>query len=159
MKLIKLIQEAIQTNLPQNVENKDIGLFKISVHIFKELNELKEFNNKFRQIISNLKKKDNKILNFKLVFGHITPHEFVSMDVKEMASEGLKNKIIKIEKNQIDASRTNWNVKNGITSKSEFKCKKCRSDKTLVCQAQTRSADEPMTTFVTCLECGGSYKF
>lgn len=56
----------------------------------------------------------------------------------------------------IDSSRTDWNLKNGITSKSEFKCKKCKSDKTHVAQAQTRSADEPMTTFVTCMECGSS---
>ena len=35
-----------------------------------------------------------------------------------------------------------------------FKCGKCKTMKTTYTQAQTRSADEPMTTFVTCLNCG-----
>ena len=34
-----------------------------------------------------------------------------------------------------------------------FKCRKCHSTKTTHYQLQTRSADEPMTTFVTCLNC------
>ena len=40
-----------------------------------------------------------------------------------------------------------------------FKCGKCKSKKTTYRQAQTRSADEPMTTFVTCLECDHRWKF
>ena len=31
-----------------------------------------------------------------------------------------------------------------------FKCKKCGSEKTYFYQMQKRSADEPMTTFITC---------
>lgn len=37
--------------------------------------------------------------------------------------------------------------------------KRCRTDKTTYYQLQTRSADEPMTTFVTCHECGNRWKF
>ena len=40
-----------------------------------------------------------------------------------------------------------------------FKCKKCKSNKTEYSQMQTRSADEPMTTFVTCKNCGNRWKF
>lgn len=40
-----------------------------------------------------------------------------------------------------------------------FKCGKCKSKKTTYTQAQTRSADEPMTTFVTCLNCNSRWKF
>jgi transcription elongation factor S-II len=40
-----------------------------------------------------------------------------------------------------------------------FKCGKCKSKKTTYTQAQTRSADEPMTTFVTCLNCNHRWKF
>jgi transcription elongation factor S-II len=39
-----------------------------------------------------------------------------------------------------------------------FKCGKCKSDKTTYYQLQTRSADEPMTTFHTCLKCGNKWK-
>jgi transcription elongation factor S-II len=39
-----------------------------------------------------------------------------------------------------------------------FKCGKCKSTKTRYYQLQTRSADEPMTTYVTCIGCGSHWK-
>jgi len=39
-----------------------------------------------------------------------------------------------------------------------FTCAKCKSKKTSYYQLQTRSADEPMTTFVTCLNCNKRWK-
>ena len=39
-----------------------------------------------------------------------------------------------------------------------FKCRKCGSKKTQYYQMQTRSADEPMTTYVTCTSCGLKWK-
>lgn len=39
-----------------------------------------------------------------------------------------------------------------------FKCGKCKSTKTSYYQMQTRSADEPMTTYVTCRGCGNRWK-
>ena len=39
-----------------------------------------------------------------------------------------------------------------------FKCGKCKSKKTTYTQVQTRSADEPMTTFVLCSNCGKRWK-
>lgn len=35
-----------------------------------------------------------------------------------------------------------------------YPCVKCKSMKTKHVQVQTRSADEPMTLYVTCMECG-----
>jgi len=39
-----------------------------------------------------------------------------------------------------------------------FTCGKCKSKRTTYFQMQTRSADEPMTTFVTCLDCNKRWK-
>ena len=39
-----------------------------------------------------------------------------------------------------------------------FKCSKCRQNNCVYFQMQTRSADEPMTTFITCLNCGNRWK-
>ena len=42
---------------------------------------------------------------------------------------------------------------------SEFTCRKCKSNNCSHYQLQTRSADEPMTTFVSCQDCGHRWKF
>ena len=39
-----------------------------------------------------------------------------------------------------------------------FTCGKCKSKACTYYQLQTRSADEPMTTFVTCTNCGNRWK-
>ena len=35
-----------------------------------------------------------------------------------------------------------------------FECKKCKKRKCSITEKQVRSADEPATQFITCLECG-----
>lgn len=39
-----------------------------------------------------------------------------------------------------------------------FTCGRCKSKKTTYYEMQTRSADEPMTAFVSCLDCGKRWK-
>lgn len=86
----------------------------------------------------------------------IKPLELANMSSADLASDELKKKKNLIADANLNAIRTDWNKLHGIISSSEFKCRKCKSEKTAVSQAQTRSADEPMTTFVTCLECGSA---
>jgi DNA-directed RNA polymerase, subunit M/Transcription elongation factor TFIIS len=40
----------------------------------------------------------------------------------------------------------------------QFKCRKCGSRSTSYYEVQTRSADEPMTQFITCLNCNCRWK-
>lgn len=53
----------------------------------------------------------------------------------------------------IEAAKAREEDYNGL-----FKCGKCKSVKTTYYQMQTRSADEPMTTYVTCKNCGHRWK-
>jgi DNA-directed RNA polymerase subunit M/transcription elongation factor TFIIS len=39
-----------------------------------------------------------------------------------------------------------------------FTCRKCKSNRCSYAAVQTRSSDEPMTIFVTCLDCGQRWK-
>jgi transcription elongation factor S-II len=41
----------------------------------------------------------------------------------------------------------------------EFQCSKCKMKMVSYAQAQTGSADEPMTTFCECTNCGNRWKF
>ena len=40
-----------------------------------------------------------------------------------------------------------------------YTCKKCKSKRCSYYQLQTRSADEGITTYITCLDCGQRMKF
>ena len=51
-----------------------------------------------------------------------------------------------------------YKKKNRATTNA-FKCSKCKQRKCTVEEKQTRSGDEPATTFVTCMECGHQFKF
>lgn len=42
---------------------------------------------------------------------------------------------------------------------NDITCGKCKQREVEYTQAQTRSADEPMTTFCCCLKCGNRWKF
>jgi DNA-directed RNA polymerase subunit M/transcription elongation factor TFIIS len=53
---------------------------------------------------------------------------------------------------------TEWR-ENNIAYSTAYKCYKCGESKCKVTQAQTRSADEPMTTFITCWYCHNTFKF
>jgi len=46
-----------------------------------------------------------------------------------------------------------------LATTDNYKCPKCKKRKCTVSQVQTRSADEPMTTLVKCLECGHTLHF
>jgi DNA-directed RNA polymerase subunit M/transcription elongation factor TFIIS len=41
---------------------------------------------------------------------------------------------------------------------SQVRCERCGARKASFYQLQTRSADEPMTTFYRCLECGAQWR-
>lgn len=59
-----------------------------------------------------------------------------------------------IKKNEIKMYK-----ENDIKSSTAFKCSKCKKNKCSVSQKQILAGDEPLTTFVTCLECGYSFSF
>lgn len=59
----------------------------------------------------------------------------------------------------IKRKKTEEDKKNNQATSTVYTCKKCKANKCQVTQRQTRSADEPATTFVTCMECGYEFSF
>ena len=58
-------------------------------------------------------------------------------------------------KKKVDENKFNGNI---TATTDNFTCYKCKSQKCSYYQLQTRSADEPMTTYVDCLNCGNRWK-
>lgn len=61
-----------------------------------------------------------------------------------------------IIKEKIERDKAKYEVQKKINS--EFTCFKCKSNNCSYYQLQTRSADEPMTTFVSCMDCANRWK-
>ena len=105
---------------------------------------------KLRTLIINLK--DNDLLA-NILSKELKAHEFVYMSHQELRPE-LWERLIE-EKKIKDENKYTPKIE---ASTDNFICGKCKSKKCTYYQLQTRSADEPMTTFVTCLDCGNRFK-
>jgi len=111
---------------------------------------------KYRSIIFNLKDANNPDLRRRVLLGEIKPEKLIVMTAEEMASDQRK-----LENKQIK-DKALFECERGIKPKAttdQFKCGKCGQRKCTYYQLQTRSADEPMTTFVTCVNCNNHWKF
>eukprot|EP00252_Welwitschia_mirabilis_P016150 TRINITY_DN35681_c0_g1_i1.p1 TRINITY_DN35681_c0_g1~~TRINITY_DN35681_c0_g1_i1.p1 ORF type:complete len:361 (-),score=84.78 TRINITY_DN35681_c0_g1_i1:460-1542(-) len=111
---------------------------------------------KYRSIMFNLKDNNNPDLRRRVLLGEIKPEKLIVMTPEEMASDQrkLENQQIK-EKALFECER---GMPKGATT-DQFKCGKCGQRKCTYYQMQTRSADEPMTTYVTCMNCNNRWKF
>jgi transcription elongation factor S-II len=114
------------------------------------------YRNKMRSLYLNLKDPKNPMLRKRVVGGEITPDRLYKMTPQEMASDELKKEIEELEKKNLFKAE-GATPKNAVTD--QFTCSKCKQKKVSYYQMQTRSADEPLTTFCTCENCGHRWKF
>ncbi|NXS63961.1 TCEA3 protein, partial [Brachypteracias leptosomus] len=114
-----------------------------------------KYRNRVRSRISNLKDPKNPSLRRNVLCGAIQPSLIARMTAEEMASDELKE--LRNAMTQ-EAIREHQMAKTGGTVTDLFQCGKCKKKNCTYNQVQTRSADEPMTTFVLCNECGNRWK-
>ena len=139
--------------------NLEKGIFNYALKEATNRKVVKKWDNQYfvqiyldrlRSIYINLK--NTEILE-QIKNGTIQAHVVAFMSHQEMRpdkwKELIEDKIIK------DKNKFETNVE---ASTDTFTCRKCKSNKCTYYQMQTRSADEPMTTFVTCIECGNRWK-
>lgn len=141
--------------------NIEKGIFNNTIKLCKEKSQslswknnffVKEYSRTARKVIANLTYTPNAkdIIN-KIKNSTIKPQDLAGMSHTELYPEFW--------------STQHSLIMNKYTAKVEqkhdgfFKCGKCKTYKTTYTQVQTRSADEPMTTFVTCLNCNNVWKF
>jgi transcription elongation factor S-II len=148
--------------LPQKhyATNLEKGIFNWCLCEADNKNVVKKWENvyfvqiyidRFRMIWMNLR---NESLVAKIMSKEIKPHEVGQMSHQDIAPERWE-KLIQ-DKKEKDENRYAPKL-DGNTDM--FTCRKCKSNKCSYYQLQTRSADEPMTTFVTCVNCGNRWKF
>lgn len=80
--------------------------------------------------------------------------KFIRMKPYEINPELWESSFTKVAKWQLRRMAASVSVEHD----SMFTCSKCKSKKCASVQLQTRSADEPMTTYVTCTNCGKHWK-
>ncbi|XP_077867010.1 transcription elongation factor A protein 1-like [Saccoglossus kowalevskii] len=125
--------------------------------IFTEFtNTEAKYKTRVRSRVANLKDVRNPILRQQVLCGSIPPEKIANMTAEEMASDRLKELRRELTKEAIREAQMSTT---GGTKTSLLKCGKCKKRNCTYNQVQTRSADEPMTTFVFCNECGNRWKF
>lgn len=155
--------EMLSAALKADDDYKDYGIncdkmaSEIEDHIYQELKSTDmKYRNRVRSRISNLKDPRNPGLRRNVLSGAISAGLIAKMTAEEMASDELRE--LRNAMTQ-EAIREHQMAKTGGTTTDLFQCSKCKKKNCTYNQVQTRSADEPMTTFVLCNECGNRWKF
>jgi DNA-directed RNA polymerase subunit M/transcription elongation factor TFIIS len=112
------------------------------------------YKQKFLQIQHNLK--NSPLLKGWIIDKKIKTKDVIDMRPEDLWPDGPYAK--KMEDRIIKEMRKAYLAKESKNQDGFFKCGRCKSMKTTYYQMQTRSADEPMTVFVSCLNCDKNWK-
>ena len=144
------IEKGIYNYVIETSKNKNIKRYW-SNKLFREF-----YLNKVRSIYSNIKP-DSYIHNEgflkRIMDNEIDPEKLCSLNVYDIFPENWKELLdLKIKRDQIK-----YDLKPEAMT-DVFKCRKCGSRSCSYYEIQTRSADEPMTQFINCLDCGNRWR-
>ncbi|KAI2786587.1 hypothetical protein POX_g08974 [Penicillium oxalicum] len=114
-----------------------------------------EYRTKMRSLYQNLKNKSNPTLRTRVLGGEVSPEDFVRLSSDELRSAEQREADARIKKLNMDKAMVGQPERSISTS---LQCGKCGQRKVTYTEAQTRSADEPMTLFCTCVNCGKSWR-
>lgn len=161
MKLLyKNLKLSLKIENPEDGEAKRKELIDIVVKTEEALYEKYKgdspYSNRAMEILHNIK--ENEDFRNKIVNGDIKPEELATMDVIKMVSKEKQKEIAETKNNKVTSIQSDWEMKHTKVTEGVYKCGKCGCNKTTQKEMQTRSADEPMTVFITCVECGNGWK-
>lgn len=153
---------------PNLSHNTELSIYNYTVQQASKRNIILNWENmKFHQVYAEnarhilynlrLNPQHDIPLKERLLNKSMDPMDLLSMKPWEMYPSIWHDAIIENQKKRKQQEMNMPNLSN--VSDGMFQCKKCRQSKTTYYQMQTRSADEPLTTFVTCLNCANRWKF
>jgi len=135
------IQFSSENNIKRNWENS----------IFKSL-----YLSRIRSIYTNLREDSylqNKNFKTKIIENEIDPKNIASLSRYDIFPEVWEELLLKLSQKD----KLKYELKPEAMT-DMFKCRKCSSRSCSYYEFQTRSADEPMTQFITCLDCNNNWK-
>lgn len=157
--VLNKLKEKLNDNHSISV-NLEKGIYNYSINQANEKTIVKKWDNpyftqlyidKLRTIMYNLQ--HEPYVKMCLLEKKVRAHKIAFMTHQEMSPIKWKNLIE--DKKIRDETRYDPKLE---ASTDNFTCRKCKSKECSYYQLQTRSADEPMTTFVTCIPCGSRWK-
>ena len=154
----QLKNESLSRKVEQQLFNSTIDYAKSKNYtrkwknvLFKEL-----YVSKIRSFYSNISK-DSYIQNphfkQKILKGEIQVTDIPGLTAFDVYPENWSELLDK----KIKRDKLKYEMKPKAMT-DQFKCRKCGSRSCSYYEVQTRSADEPMTQFISCLDCGNRWK-
>lgn len=161
----ELLSEKLQRLNDIQVKDLEIGIFNWVLDYAEKARIPRNWTNgkfktlyidKARSVLTNLDPNSyvgNMRLIDRLVEGEFKPHEIPFMVAENVFPERWKDLIdAKMKRDEYifqekPAAMTN-----------QFRCGKCRKNECIYQELQLRSCDEPVTLFITCLNCGNRWR-
>jgi len=145
-------------NNEKNSSNLEKGIFNYALKEADQRKIVKKWDNKYftqiyldrlRTIYTNL----NDTIIEQITSGVVKPHVVAFMTHQELNPDKWAPLID--AKSKRDANKFETNI---AAATDTFTCRKCKGNQCTYYQMQTRSADEPMTCYVSCCNCGNRWK-
>jgi DNA-directed RNA polymerase subunit M/transcription elongation factor TFIIS len=157
----KQIGQLIESEDPLLYVNIEKSIYNYAIQEATRRNIVKKWTNpsfvtiyidRFRSVFLNLKTDRGGIVH-QLKTGELEPSHIAFMSHYEM--HPTKWNDIMEKKRQRDVSRLNTTIE---ANTDMYTCRRCKSKRTSYYEMATRSADEQMTIFITCLDCGKNWR-
>lgn len=153
--VVSKFSEKIEPTMASNIEK---GIYNWTINEATSRKVLKKWSNRYFSLIY--------IDRFRSVWTNLTDEIVEKINNKEVKSQTvafMTHQELNPKKWEDSIQKKMLRDKNKYETTIEaasdsFKCRKCHEKKTTYYQLQTRSADEPMTTFVTCLNCDARWR-
>ena len=157
-KFLGFFEQPMAINIEKSIFNWSIEQTKMEGdipswenHLFKE-----RYKRKYCSIFFNTKEPRSKLVE-RIKNGTLKTREIARLEPSVLWPDGPWDQAIKQhKKKELEKELLKKELEAEI--QGAFQCRKCKSWKTKHFELQTRSADEPMTVYVSCVNCSTRWK-